>query len=83
MFLDTASQRLAASMDPVRTLEEVAELAVPRLADWCAVQLATETATGAFEQVAVAHADPDKVRWARSSSSATRPTPTRRPGRPP
>lgn len=62
-FLDTASQRLAASMDPLRTLEEVAELAVPRLADWCAVQLAKGT-EGDFEQVAVAHVDPDKVRWA-------------------
>lgn len=62
-FLDTVSQRFAASMDPVQTLEEVAELAVPRLADWCAVQLATSP-DGDFEQVAVAHVDPDKVRWA-------------------
>src|SRR3954453_10570494 len=30
-FLDAASQVLAASMDPVRTLEEVTQLAVPRL----------------------------------------------------
>jgi PAS domain S-box-containing protein len=57
VFLDTASQRLAATLDPERTLQEVAELAVPRLADWCAVQVGDE-------QVAVAHADPDKVRWA-------------------
>lgn len=62
-FLDAASQRLAASLDPVHTLEEVAELAVPRLADWCAVQIAKGT-DGDFEQVAVAHVDPDKVRWA-------------------
>ncbi|MDA0185560.1 SpoIIE family protein phosphatase [Solirubrobacter phytolaccae] len=62
-FLDTISQRFAASMDPVQTLEEVAELAVPRLADWCAVQLA-KSPDGDFEQVAVAHVDPEKVRWA-------------------
>src|SRR5215207_3498050 len=57
-FLDAASQILAASLDPVRTLEEVAQLAVPTLADWCAVQLA-KGADGDFEQVAVAHVDPD------------------------
>src|SRR6478752_2750956 len=62
-FLDTASQALAASMDPVETLEEVARLAVPGLADWCAVQLASDV-TGFYEQVAVAHVDPEKVRWA-------------------
>ena len=76
------SQRLAASMDPVRTLEEVAELAVPRLADWCAVQLATDTVTGAFEQVAVAHADPDKVRWARELQQRYPPDPDSPTGAP-
>src|SRR6478735_9342875 len=81
-FLDTASQRLAASMDPVRTLEEVAELAVPRLADWCTVQLATDTTTGAFEQVAVAHADPDKVRWARELQQRYPPDPDSPTGAP-
>src|SRR3954454_15295915 len=63
-FLDAASQALAASMDPVETLHEVARLAVPRLADWCAVQLAADV-RGSYEQVAVAHVDPAKVRWAR------------------
>jgi PAS domain S-box-containing protein len=62
-FLAEASEALAATMDPVETLDEVARLAVPRLADWCAVQLA-EGVRGAFEQVAVAHVDPEKVRWA-------------------
>src|SRR3954452_11039480 len=62
-FLDAASQVLAASLDPVQTLQEVAQLAVPRLADWCAVQLATDE-PGGLEQLAVAHTDPEKVRWA-------------------
>ena len=39
-------------------LEKVARLAVPGLADWCSVQLADQ------RQVAVAHVDPEKVRWA-------------------
>src|SRR4051794_24930994 len=58
-FLDAASQVLAASLDPITMLEEVAQLAAPRLADWCAVQLAPD------RQVAVAHVDPEKARWAR------------------
>jgi serine phosphatase RsbU (regulator of sigma subunit) len=62
-FLAEASDALAASLDPVETLDEVARLAVPRLADWCAIQLAPEV-RGAFEQIAVAHVDPEKVRWA-------------------
>jgi serine phosphatase RsbU (regulator of sigma subunit) len=62
-FLAEASAALAATLNPVETLEEVARLAVPRLADWCSVQLAPEV-RGAFEQIAVAHVDPEKVRWA-------------------
>ena len=57
-FLDAASQVLASSLDPDAMLEKVARLAVPGLADWCSVQLADQ------RQVAVAHVDPEKVRWA-------------------
>ena len=62
-FLAEAGKALARSMDPVLTLQEVARLAVPRLADWCAVQLAAGE-HGEFENIAVAHVDPEKVRRA-------------------
>src|SRR3954471_24816687 len=62
-FLAEASDALAGSLDPLLTMNEIARLAVPRLADWCAVQLASDP-QGGFENVAVAHVDPDKVRWA-------------------
>jgi serine phosphatase RsbU (regulator of sigma subunit)/PAS domain-containing protein len=62
-FLAEAGDALAGSLDPLETLNEIARLAVPRLADWCAVQLVSD-AQGGFENVAVAHVDPDKVRWA-------------------
>jgi PAS domain S-box-containing protein len=75
-FLDGASQRLAASLDPVQTLEDVAQLAVPALADWCAVQLAPD------HQVAVAHVDPDKVRWARALQDRYPPDPDSPTGAP-
>ena len=68
-------------MDPVQTLEEVAQLAVPRLADWCAVQLAADM-TGFYEQVAVAHVDPDKVRWARELQDRYPPDPDSPTGAP-
>jgi PAS domain S-box-containing protein len=62
-FLAEAGDALARSLDAVRTLDEIARLAVPRLADWCAVQLASD-AQGGYENIAVAHVDPEKVRWA-------------------
>ena len=62
-FLAEAGEALAGSMDPVVTLQEIARLAVPRLADWCAVQLAAGE-HGEFENIAVAHVDPEKVRYA-------------------
>jgi PAS domain S-box-containing protein len=62
-FLAEAGHALAGSLDPVATLDEIARLAVPRLADWCAVQLASDP-SGGYENVAVAHVDPEKVRWA-------------------
>jgi signal transduction histidine kinase len=61
-FLLQASGALASSLDYRTTLDSVAKLAVPDFADWCAVNLLKED--GTLEQVAVAHKDPEKVRWA-------------------
>ncbi len=76
-FLDAASQVLARSMDPVETLEEVARLAVPALADWCSVQLADDQ-----HAVAVAHVDPEKVRWAHELQERYPPDPDAPTGAP-
>jgi PAS domain S-box-containing protein len=51
------------SLDYERTLRHVASLAVPRVADWCAVDLMQED--GTLRRVAIHHRDPDKVRFAR------------------
>ncbi|HEX8002675.1 MAG TPA: GAF domain-containing protein [Mycobacteriales bacterium] len=61
-FLADASAELARSIDYRETLGNVARLAVPRLADWCAVHLAEG---GAVPAIAVAHSDPAKVALAR------------------
>jgi PAS domain S-box-containing protein len=58
-FLARASEVLASSLDYERTIQTVADLAVPSLADWCVVQLASEA--GVPRRIAVAHRDPDLV----------------------
>ena len=61
-FLAEAGRVLSSSLDYQKTLAQVARLAVPGLADWCAVDLLGEG--GAPERLAVAHVDPGKVEWA-------------------
>ncbi len=54
-LLAEASARLANAVDYEAQLTTLAQLAVPQLADWCAVHLLQ--ADGSIEQVAVAHAE--------------------------
>src|ERR1700760_1057626 len=61
-FLAQVSAVLASSLDYEQTLRNVAELAVPDIADWCAVDLINEH--GDRHPVAVAHKDPDMIRRA-------------------
>jgi PAS domain S-box-containing protein len=61
-FLARASELLAQSLDVETTLQRLAAFAVPRLADWCTVDLLSE---GEIKAVAVAHANPAKVELAR------------------
>lgn len=64
-FMLEASMLLASSLDYEAILGRVARLAVPRLADWCAIDLEeTEGEAGAMRQVAIAHADPVKEQLA-------------------
>ncbi|MEX2572575.1 MAG: GAF domain-containing sensor histidine kinase [Gemmatimonadota bacterium] len=58
-FLADASQILASSLDYAQTLRNIAKLAVPRFADWCAVDLIDPH--GRTERVAVEHQNPEKV----------------------
>jgi PAS domain S-box-containing protein len=66
-FLARAGTVLAESLAVEPTLERVAQLAVPELADWCSVSLASEG--GGVENVAVAHQDPARVALAREFSA--------------
>jgi PAS domain S-box-containing protein len=65
-FLAEAGQLLASSLDYEATLERVARMIVPRLADWCGIDMLDEH--GDLVHVAVAHVDPAKVAMAREMS---------------
>ena len=62
-FLAAASAALGSSLDYEVTLTQVAELAVPHIADWCGVDILG--ADDRIEQLAVAHVDPAKRELAR------------------
>jgi len=62
-FIAEAAALLASSLDYEATLHTLAHLAVPRLADWCAVDVREED--GCIRRLAVAHPDPEKERLAR------------------
>ena len=61
-FLAEAGWVLGSSLDYERTLADVAQLVVPKIADWCAIDLVRH---GQLTRVAVAHAEPLKVALAR------------------
>jgi signal transduction histidine kinase len=57
-FLADAGKMLSSTLDYEATLQNVARLAVPAVADWCAVDVREENE---LERVAVAHADAGKI----------------------
>jgi signal transduction histidine kinase len=63
-FLAEAGRLLVSSLDYEATLKRVADLAVPRLADWCAIDMLDES--GRIKRLTVAHEDPEKVALAQS-----------------
>jgi PAS domain S-box-containing protein len=58
-FVAEAGEQLASSLDYETTLAKVATLAVPRFADWCAIDMVDDS--GAVRRLTVAHVDPAKV----------------------
>lgn len=63
-FLAEVGELLAGSLDVETTMETVAKLVVPWLADWCAIHLVR--ANRRIDPVTIAHVDPEKVAWARA-----------------
>jgi PAS domain S-box-containing protein len=73
-FLAEATAALSESLDYEVTLSRVAELAVPKLGDWCAVDI-VEAGQRRSRQLAVAHVDPSKVELARELGRRYPPNP--------
>jgi PAS domain S-box-containing protein len=71
-FMAEASRVLSSSMDYKETLQRVAQLAVPQIADWCAVDVLSEG--NEIERVAVYHPDPTRLELARRLDAGYRPT---------
>lgn len=57
-FMSEASELLTSSLDYEMTLANLARLTVPRLADWCAIDMVEGEST---RLIAVAHGDPSKA----------------------
>jgi PAS domain S-box-containing protein len=73
-FLAQAGATLTSSLDFEETLQRVAQLVVPGLADWCALDVLD--ANQRLRLVAVAHVDPDKVAFARAFRDRYPPDPS-------
>src|SRR4051794_16123328 len=63
-FLAEAGRRMAVSLDYEWTLQQVAEIAVPIVADWCIITLAE--GGNRARTVAVAHSDPERTSFAQA-----------------
>ncbi|HEY2600668.1 MAG TPA: PAS domain S-box protein [Thermoleophilaceae bacterium] len=71
-FLAEAQSVLSSTLNYELTLRNLAELAVPQLADWCAID--TVGADGSLKRLALVHVDPAKQRLA-AEIEAKYPTP--------
>lgn len=61
-FFSEVNDVLASSLDYKTTLTSIARLAVPQIADWCAVHVKTDD--GSIQQLALTHADSSRVEFA-------------------
>ncbi len=69
-WLTEASQLLASSLDYHKTFKQLAELAVPELADWCQIHIAKPDGTA--QQLVLAHKDPALLKWAEEFAATVR-----------
>jgi PAS domain S-box-containing protein len=76
-FLAQASELFASTLEIGPALQQLAQLAVPELADWCVVDVLDQDK---LQRVAIAHADPSKRAVADEWSRRLPPEPKRPPG---
>jgi PAS domain S-box-containing protein len=78
-FLARATIELNSSLDYAQTLATVARLAVPRMADWCAVDVVEEEG---LKRLAVAHVDPSRIEAVKELERRYPPDPSAAKGTP-
>jgi PAS domain S-box-containing protein len=61
-LLAKANAQFPASIGYRQTLDAIASMVVPGVADWCSIDILED---GKIEQVVIAHEDPAKVKWAK------------------
>ncbi|MCW5312498.1 PAS domain S-box protein [Nostoc sp. KVJ3] len=61
-YIAQISSLLSTSLDYEQTLEQIAKISVPQLADWCSVDILNED--GSIRRLPIAHADPSKAELA-------------------
>jgi len=76
-FLLRAVDQLSSSLEYEQTLGAVAQLAVPILADWCAVDIVED---GQVKRLATAHVDPAKVSFVAELGRRYPPNPSSKTG---
>jgi PAS domain S-box-containing protein len=62
-YIAQISSLLSTSLDYEETLEQIAKISVPQLADWCSVDILNED--GSIRRLPIAHTDPSKAELAR------------------
>jgi signal transduction histidine kinase/CheY-like chemotaxis protein len=73
VFLADAGAALASSLNYQDTLKTVSQLAVPEIADWCAVDIVDHR--GSLTRLAVSHVDPGKIAFAETLQQQYPPDP--------
>ncbi len=68
-FLTEAGKLLVSSLDYREVLVQIAQRAVPMIADWCRVDLLRED--GTLYPLVITHIDPEKVAWAYALNEKT------------
>ena len=76
-FLLQAVDEISSSLDYERTLASIARLAVPTMADWCAVDIVED---GQLKRLGIAHVDPQKVSFVAELTQRYPPDPASRNG---
>jgi PAS domain S-box-containing protein len=61
-ILAKTNTQFSAALGYRQTLDAIASMIVPDVADWCSIDILEN---GKIEQVAIAHKDPEKVKWAK------------------